>query len=163
MPGGIAYPLMDDEAGLKERSPGWMRPASRVADLEVVALRPETDIAAFRLFRDRRAARRQQYPGRGLRSRSRPVQGSLCGILRGRGALRLTADLEFMPWTMLPDLATASASSRRWAGQCRHPGRCAAFRPVEEFDAELARVPAHGCIIGNYATARPSGRRRRRA
>ena len=26
-PGGIAYPLMDDEAGLKKPSRGWMPPA----------------------------------------------------------------------------------------------------------------------------------------
>ena len=74
MPGGIAYPL-DDEASLKETLARLDATGIKVADLEVVALRPETEIAGvLRVLRDRRAARRQAHPGRGLRSRSRPVQ-----------------------------------------------------------------------------------------
>ena len=65
--GGLAYPLMDDEAGLKETLARLDATGITVADLEVVAFRPETEIAAFSAFlRDRRAARRQEYPGRRL-------------------------------------------------------------------------------------------------
>src|SRR5882672_11249500 len=50
MPGGIAYPLMDDQAALKETLARLDATGIRVADLEVVAFRPETDIAAFSAF-----------------------------------------------------------------------------------------------------------------
>ena len=100
---------------------------------------------------------------RGLRSRSRPVHGSLCAILRGGGAIGLTADLEFMPWTHVPRPDDRQPDCRAGrAGQCRHPGRRAAFRPVEQFARRpRARSRRTGCTIGNSATARPSGRRRR--
>ena len=45
MPGGVAYPLMEDEAGLKETLARLDATGITVADLEVVALRPETEIA----------------------------------------------------------------------------------------------------------------------
>ncbi|MGH6643964.1 MAG: sugar phosphate isomerase/epimerase family protein, partial [Bradyrhizobium sp.] len=50
MPGGIAYPLMDDKAGLNETLARLDATGVNVADLEVVALRPETEIAAFSAF-----------------------------------------------------------------------------------------------------------------
>ena len=50
MPGGVAYSLMDDEAALKETLARLDATGIRVADLEVVAIRPETEIAAFSAF-----------------------------------------------------------------------------------------------------------------
>src|SRR5258705_1629733 len=50
MQGGVAYPLMEDEAGLKETIARLDATGITVADLEVVALRPETEIAAFSAF-----------------------------------------------------------------------------------------------------------------
>ena len=75
----------------------------------------------------------------------------------------LTADLEFMPWTYVPDLATAN----KIVAQAGQPN-AGVLVDALHFDrsnssiAELARVPHTGCTIGSYATARPSDRRRRK-
>jgi len=58
MAGGIAYPLMEDEAGLKETLARLDATDITVADLEVVAFRPETEIASFAAFFETGAARR---------------------------------------------------------------------------------------------------------
>ena len=50
MAGGIAYPLMEDRAGLKETLARLDATDITVADLEVVAFRPETEIASFAAF-----------------------------------------------------------------------------------------------------------------
>ena len=50
VPGGIAYPLMEDESGLRETIARLDATGITVADLEVVAFRPETEIAAFSAF-----------------------------------------------------------------------------------------------------------------
>ena len=80
MAGGIAYPLMEDEAGLKETLARLDATAITVADLEVVAFRPETEIASFAILRDRRAARRQKHLSRPMIP-THPVHRSLCCLL----------------------------------------------------------------------------------
>src|SRR5260221_5986007 len=50
MAGGLAYPLMDDEAALKETLARLDATGIAVADLEVVAFRPETELATFSAF-----------------------------------------------------------------------------------------------------------------
>ena len=50
MPGGVAYPLMEDAAALRETIARLDATGVTVADLEVVAMRPETEIAAFSAF-----------------------------------------------------------------------------------------------------------------
>ena len=50
--GGLAYPLMDDLAKLKETIARLDATGITVADLEVVAFRPETDVASFTAFFD---------------------------------------------------------------------------------------------------------------
>ena len=66
MAGGIAYPLMEDEAGLKETLARLDATDITVADLEVVAFRPETEIASFAAFFETGEARRQKHSGRSL-------------------------------------------------------------------------------------------------
>src|SRR3954453_10050337 len=109
MPGGVAYPLMEDQAGLKETLARLDATGITVADLEVVALRPETEIAAFSAFFET-----------GARLGARHILVAAYDPDLGRFADRyakfceaaapygLTADLEFMPWTFVPDLATAN-------------------------------------------------------
>ena len=46
MPGGAAYPLMEDDAALRDTIARLAATGVTVADLEVVAIRPETEIAA---------------------------------------------------------------------------------------------------------------------
>ena len=110
MPGGIAYPLMDDEAGLKETLARLDATGITVADLEVVALRPETEIAAFSAFFETGARLGAKHI---LVAAYDPeldrFSGSLCGILRGRGALWVDRPISnSCHGPHVPDLATAS-------------------------------------------------------
>jgi sugar phosphate isomerase/epimerase len=141
--GGIAYPLMDDEAALKETLARIDATGVTVADLEVVAIRPETEIASFTAFFE---------TGARLGAKNILVAGydpdlnrftdRFAGFCEAAARHGLTADLEFMPWTSVPDLATA-------AGIVAHSGQANAGVLVDalHFDrsnssiAELARVP----------------------
>jgi sugar phosphate isomerase/epimerase len=109
MPGGIAYSLMDDQTALKETLGRLDATGIKVADLEVVALRPETEIAAFSAFFETGARLGAKHilvaaydPDL---SRFRDRYAAFCEAAAPYG---LTADLEFMPWTYVPDLATAN-------------------------------------------------------
>lgn len=107
--GGIAYSLMDDQAGLKETLARLDATGVTVADLEVVALRPETEIAAFTAFFETGARLGAKHilvaaydPDLG---RFRDRYAAFCEAAAPYG---LTADLEFMPWTYVADLVTAN-------------------------------------------------------
>lgn len=107
-PGGLAYPLMDDPQQLRETKTRLAATGVRVADLEVVAFRPDTVVGALEAFLD---------AGRELGARHTLVAAydpdlerftdrfaEYCDMA---GRFGLTADLEFMPWTYVPDLGTA--------------------------------------------------------
>jgi hypothetical protein len=49
-PGGTSYPLMDDPGQLKETKSRLAATGVRVADLEVVAFRPETLVGSLEAF-----------------------------------------------------------------------------------------------------------------
>ena len=108
-PGGTAYPLMDDRQRLKETKSHLAATGIAVADLEVVAFRPDTVVASFEAFME---------AGRELGAKNTLVAAydpdldrfsdrfaEYCAMAERFG---LTADLEFMPWTFVPDLPTAS-------------------------------------------------------
>jgi sugar phosphate isomerase/epimerase len=103
-PGGTAYPLMDDQTKARLAATGIT-----VADLEIVAFRENTVVASFEPFLE---------AGRELGARHTLVAAydpdmnrfsdrlaEYCALAERYG---LTADLEFMPWTCVPDLPTAS-------------------------------------------------------
>ena len=107
-PGGTSYPLMDDPGQLKETKSRLAATGVRVADLEVVAFRPETIVGSLEAFLE---------TGRELGARHTLVAAydpdlerfadrfaEYCEMAERFG---LTADLEFMPWTCVPDLNTA--------------------------------------------------------
>ena len=48
--GAPAYPLMDDPAMLRETLERIAATGVMIADLEIVVLKPDTDVAAFRPF-----------------------------------------------------------------------------------------------------------------
>ena len=146
-PGGIAYPLMDDAASLRETLARLDATGVTVADLEVVAFRPETEIAALlRLLRDRRAAQSTKHILVAAYDPDlSPVQGSLwAAFCEAAAPYGLSADLEFMPWTYAPDLATANSIVRRqgsqmpacWWMRCISTGR-------EARSTNSRCVPAH--------------------
>jgi sugar phosphate isomerase/epimerase len=107
--GGTAYPLMDDRAQMRETKARLAATGISVADLEVFAFRPDTVIASLEGVLE---------AGRELGARHTLVAGydpdldrfsdrfaEYCALAERYG---LTADLEFMPWTCVPDLVTAS-------------------------------------------------------
>lgn len=107
--GGTAYPLMDDRQQLRETKARLAATGIAVADLEVVAFRPDTAVAALEPFLE---------TGGELGARNTLVAAydpdperfadrfaEYCALAERYG---LTADLEFMPWTFVPDLPTAS-------------------------------------------------------
>ena len=107
-PGGVAYPLMQDPVALRETIARLEATGVTVADLEVVAFRPETEIAAFSAFFEtgaRLGARHMlvaAYDPDLVRFADRFAE--FCEAAAPYG---LSADLEFMPWTFVPDLAAA--------------------------------------------------------
>src|SRR6476469_10228147 len=109
VPGGLAYPLMDDEASLRETIARLDATGITVADLEVVAFRPETDIASFSAFFETGARLGARHI---LVAAYDPVLDRFADrfteFCEAAAPYGLTADLEFMPWTSVPDLATAS-------------------------------------------------------
>ena len=143
MAGGIAYPLMEDEAGLKETLARLDATDITVADLEVVAFRPETEIASFAAFFETGARLGAKniliaaYDPDLTRFTDR--YAAFCEAAAPYG---LTADLEFMPWTYVPDLATANKIVAQ-AGQPNAGVLVDAlhFNRSNSSIAELARVP----------------------
>ncbi len=107
-PQGLAYPLMDDQAQLKETIARLEDTGITVADLEVVAFRPEIDVRALRPFLEAGARLGAKhtlvaaYDPDLQRFRDRLAEYS--ELTQGFG---ITADLEFMPWTYVPNLQAA--------------------------------------------------------
>ena len=108
LPGATAYPLMDDPALLRETLRVMADTGIRVGDVEIVMLRPETDLKAFRPFLDvagRLGARHVLVAGYDPDEvRLTDTYAAFCDLAAPFG---LTADLEFMPWSDVPDMATA--------------------------------------------------------
>lgn len=107
-PGGGAYPLMDDKALMQETLSALADTGLVVSDLEIAMLRPETDVASFLPFLDaggRVGARHVLVAGYDPdESRLIATFAAFCDAAAPFG---LTADLEFMPWSNVPDLAAA--------------------------------------------------------
>jgi len=145
VPGGIAYPLMEDEASLKETIARLDATGIAVADLEVVAFRPETGIAAFSAFFETGARLGARHI---LVAAYDPdldrFTDRYAGFCEAAAPYGLTADLEFMPWTFVPDLATAGRIVAQ-TGQANAGVLVDAlhFDRSKNLIAELARVPVH--------------------
>ena len=133
MAGGIAYPLMEDEAGLKETLARLEATDITAADLEVVAFRPETEIASFAAFFETGARLGAEniliaaYDPDLTRFTDR--YAAFCEAAAPYG---LTADLEFRSC----DLCFRSGDGQQnclasRAAECRRPRRRAALRQVE--------------------------------
>jgi sugar phosphate isomerase/epimerase len=107
-PGAPAYPLMHDPALLQETLRAVARTGVGISDLEIVMLRPETVLAEYRPFLEagaRIGARHVVVAGYDDdASRLSARFAELCAMAAPLG---LTCDLEFMPWSTVPDLAAA--------------------------------------------------------
>ena len=102
------YPLLTDTRLLAEVRAALADTGTTIGDIEIIRLKPENDWSLFDRFCDRCAA---------LEARHVLVAGDdtdharladnfarFCDMAASRG---LTADLEFMPWTGVPNLAAA--------------------------------------------------------
>lgn len=102
------YPLMTDDAVLREVRAALSDTGVRLADVEIVRLGPAPDWDQIARFCERGQALGAKHV---LTAGDDPEIGRLTASygrfceLAGRHGL--TADLEFMPWTKVPDLATA--------------------------------------------------------
>jgi sugar phosphate isomerase/epimerase len=102
------YPLLTDDGLLAETSAALADTGLGVADIEIVRLKPGTDVESFAAFfeRGRRLGARNVLVAGDDPEEARLAEsfGRLARLAAGFG---LTVDLEFMPWTRVPDLATA--------------------------------------------------------
>ena len=107
-PGGIAYPLMNDAALLRETRAAKAATGLRILDLEMVRIGPAFDVAAYARFFETGAQLGAAHVLVAIddadTARAAASFAQVCEALRPYG---MTADLEFMPWTDAPDLATA--------------------------------------------------------
>jgi sugar phosphate isomerase/epimerase len=108
VPGSLAYPLMDNQAQLKETIARLDATGVTVADLEVVAFRPETEVSSFSRFFETGAQLGAKHM---LVAAYDPVLtrfvDRFAKFCEASALYGLTADLEFMPWTFVPDLKAA--------------------------------------------------------
>ena len=143
IPGGHAYALMDDPALMRETLRATERTGVAVSDLEIVMLRPETDLASFQTFLEagaRVGAKHVLVAGYDAEeSRLIANFAAFCDLAAPFG---LTGDLEFMPWSTVPDLSTAirvvGAAGRPNGGILLDPLH---FQRSNSRMEDIARVP----------------------
>lgn len=135
-PGGGAYPLMDDAAMLRETLARIADTGVRVFDLEMVRLQPQTDVRSFLPFLEvgqKLAASCVLVAGDDPdEARLAERFAAFCDLAAPFG---LTADLEFMPWTDVPDLAAA----RRVVAAASRPNGGILVDPLH-FDRSHSRI-----------------------
>lgn len=102
------YPLLTDNNVLREVKAALKDTGVTVADIEIVRLKEQTDIASFTHFFERGAelgAKHVLVAGDDAdHSRLTAKFASLCELA---AKFNLTCDLEFMPWTGVKDLPAA--------------------------------------------------------
>lgn len=107
-PGATAYPLMDDPTMLRETLARIADTGVTIADLEIVMLKPETEVSTYLPFLETGATLGAKHV---LVAGYDPEEGRLvetfAAFCDAAAPFGLTGDLEFMPWTAVPDLATA--------------------------------------------------------
>lgn len=143
-PGDKIYPLLEDDALLAKVKAAMRATGITMADAEMIRLNPTTRLDDFTPFLDRIADLGARHVLVAVDDTDMPrvqdTYNALCEIL---GSYDLTADLEFMPWTGVKDLATA----RRIVEDAGHPAAAVLFDTLH-FDrcgstlAEFAEMPA---------------------
>jgi sugar phosphate isomerase/epimerase len=144
-PNTRAYPLMEDAAMLRETLARIADTGVGIFDLEIIRIDENFDVSDFQSFFDvgaRLGAKSILVAGDDREvGRLTASYAALCNAALPFG---LTADLEFMPWTAVPDLASATrivaAVSRANAGilvDALHFARSSSSL------SELGEVPRH--------------------
>lgn len=103
------YPLLTDDRLLADVRLVLDDTGLAVGDIEIIRLKPENDWAMFDRFCDRCAALEARHVLVAGDDKEHERLGENFARFCDMAATRtLTADLEFMPWTGVPDLAAAS-------------------------------------------------------
>lgn len=107
-PGTTAYPLMDDAAMLRETLAAIADTGVKVLDLEVVRINARFDVRDHQRFFEVGAQLKAAHI---LVAGDDPDEARLTAnyarLCDAAAPFGLTADLEFMPWTAVPDLRSA--------------------------------------------------------
>jgi sugar phosphate isomerase/epimerase len=102
------YPLMNDKTLMRETKSRLSDTGIGVLDIEFVRLAPETDIASFKSFLETGAELGARHVITAAYDPDRPRlierYAALCDLAAPYG---LTVDLEFYPWTTVPNLSQA--------------------------------------------------------
>lgn len=118
-PGGVAYPLMDDPAMLRETIARMEDTGTRIFDLEMIRIGDNFNAKDYLPFLDvgaKLGAKAMLVAGDDA-NEERMIESfaSLCDTAHEFG---ITSDLEFMPWTAVKDLGAAM----RIVGGANRPG-----------------------------------------
>ncbi len=106
--GGVAYPLMDNPAMLRETQRAVAETGVGISDLEIAMLKPDTEIAAFLPFLDAGArVGAKHVVVAGYDPDEARLIANFAAFCDAAASFGLTGDLEFMPWSNVPDLASA--------------------------------------------------------
>ncbi|MBK1657685.1 sugar phosphate isomerase/epimerase family protein [Paracraurococcus ruber] len=107
-PGAAGYPLQDDPALLRETLAAMADTGVAVADLEIVMLRPDTRVAEFLPMLEAGARLGAKHVlVAGYDPEEARLTASFAAFCEAAAGFGLTGDLEFMPWTAVPDLPAA--------------------------------------------------------
>ncbi len=143
-PGDTIHPLLEDDILFREVKSALNITGVTMADAEMIRLNPTTDLDACTPFLDRIAELGARHVLVAVDDTDmKRVQDTYTALCERLGGYRLTADLEFMPWTGVKDLATA----RRIVETADHPAAAVLFDTLH-FDrcgstlAEFADLPA---------------------
>lgn len=102
------YPLLHDDRLLREVLAALDDTGVSVGDVEIIRLKPENDWDMIARFRDRCAALGARHVlVAGDDPEHERITANFARFCDMIAPDRLTADLEFMPWTAVPDLAAA--------------------------------------------------------
>ena len=142
-PGGQAYPLMDDPALLRETQRAVAETGVGIGDLEIAMLKPDTDVQAFLPFLEAGAKVGAQHVlVAGYDPDESRLTATFAAFCNAAAPFGLTGDLEFMPWSNAPDLASAI----RIVGAAGRPNGGILLDPLHFFRSDsriedIARVP----------------------
>ncbi len=144
------YPLLTDDRLLAETRRAVEETGVTIADVEIVKITPDFDPAATRAFLERgQALGAKNILTAGYDpepARMTESYGAFCELAHAHG---MTADLEFMPWTDIPDVGSAAAQVRA----VNHPaaGVLVDALHVQRSDSPFAAIAALDPAWINYA------------